>query len=131
MKKKEKEILTVGIVEKKYFSHRVVSNDIILGEYMYDFYIDLLQAIGKEIKSPVHFQDVRLFTQVESSHKVRYFEVSKEAAIVLEKYCAYNMQKALNKFAVKMRRQGTNILMQLNNGELSMKDIEEAIEKTH
>lgn len=128
---KKQETLIVGIVEKNFFKHRVVSNNVVMGEYMYDFYIDLLQSIGKEIKTPVSFQDVRLFTQTESSHKVRYFEVSKKTAIVLEKYCSYEMEKALNKFAVNMKKQGTNILIQLNNGELSMKELEKAIEKTH
>lgn len=128
--KKEKTLI-VGIVEKQFFKHRVVSNDTTLGEYLYDFYIELLETAGKEIKRPVSFTDIRVFTQTDCSHDVRYFEVPKKVALVIEKYCTWEMQKSLNKFAISMRRQGTDILIQLNKGELTMNDLNKSIEKTH
>ena len=126
MAKKKQNMVTVGIVEKQFFKHRVVKKNEELGEYLYEAYIKLLCAIGEETK---HGNDmtVGLFTQVESTHKVRFFIVKEEIAEVLHDYFRFKMTDALEEFAKGNRKEGSNLLMQLNSGELTLKDFDDTV----
>lgn len=126
MAKKLSKPVIVVIVEKDYFKRRVVTGNDKLGEFMYETYIALLTAIGKEVEHSNRV-DVGLFTYVESDAKHRYFEVEEKIAVVFQNNFRFKMSEALDKFAQDSRKEGTNLLMQLNSGELSLNDFNETI----
>jgi len=127
MKKADKKLSVVTIVEKKYFKHRVCSDNERLGEFMYDFFIELLESVGEEIVfEDRRYDRVMFFSQVESSHNQRNFIVNKKTGDAIRKFRC-NIHDELEEFAKDNRAKGKNILMQLNSGELSLNDFDESL----
>lgn len=119
--------IVVQIVEKRYFKHRVCQNNEVLGAYLYDFFIELLESIGQETQYiPKGLNHVMFFSQVECTHKNRMFIVNDKTGQVILNFrkTIYNQ---LELFAEKEREDGKSILIQLNRGEISMKDFDNSI----
>lgn len=123
MKKGVKKLM-VSIIQKDLFASRLHEQDNKIGEFLYDFIIKILEAEGEESEH-CSYTDVQMFTYKESSHgKQRHFLVSKKLAEAL-KFFRFESSEALEEFGKVHRLLGKNILLQLNSGEISMKDFEQ------
>lgn len=116
----------VSIIQKDLFVKRFYSKYEPIGEYFYDFLINLLESVGKETETN-DLADVQLWTYVESSYgNQRQFLVSKAVAEMLYDFRC-TIDKQLTELGKSHQKIGNNLLMQLNNGDLSMKDFESGL----
>ena len=120
--KHNKEIYYISIVEKYFFKHRVVRDDEILGEYLYDMFISILEKTGEEIDYEPSNNHLMFFSQVDSGHKLRRFIVSEGLFYVFKKYCVHNLANTLNKYGERQRAKGKQALIMLNSGELNINE---------
>jgi hypothetical protein len=117
----------VEIVEKQFFKSRVCPNDPQLGEFLYDFFIRILEGCGEETRHvPQGMGHVMFFSQKESHHNTRMFIVDPAIGHAIYDF-RKNIHDQLEAFAKKNQAKGKNILLQLNSGEISMKDFEKNI----
>lgn len=116
----------ISIVEKRFFKHRVCKDHERLGEYLYDFIISILKSSGTEVShTPRESDHTGLFCYVDSTHKLRIFEVSQELHDALRKYAWHSLKKELDEYASHHLSEGKNILFALNRDDLSMKEFED------
>lgn len=117
----------VEIVDRELFKIRSCDDEE-FGLFLYDQSKALLDAVGSKLDNRTR-ADVQLFTYTESGQKCLQYEVPDEVAKVLIKYFKHNLKDELKKYGQRKKKEGTNLLMQLNSGELSMDEFDKTIKK--
>lgn len=120
------ETTIIAIPGQDVFILRSINNDIEFGAKLYDFIIGLLELIGTEVKSiNTNKNTVQLFfyrEQMNGKMPCRYFEVSNELGRFIDVEFRMEFVDAIEQFGKRKQKDGSNLLFQLNNGDLTAAD---------
>ena len=112
---------TIGIVGKEIFYQRM-SIEKELGDALYEQIIGVLEFIGKECKTS-KIADYRLGVYLDSKNpESRHFELGEKQFYFICDHFGHNFYKKIKEFAKREQIKGTDILFQLNAGNISAKD---------
>ena len=117
------EITTISIIPRDKFSARMQLEEE-FGKVLHDQLTALLDVVGEE-QTQINNVDIRLGVYLDSSNEgTRYFKVSPQAGNLIYDHFGHSFSGELKAFALREQQNGTNLLFQLNSGDISTKDFE-------
>ena len=119
---------TISIVGKDLFVKRM-SLDKDFGELLYEQVIFVLENIATENPFAKTFHtDIRLGVYLDSNNEgKRVFELDKEKAEKFFDLFANGFYRKLKEYSLRQQKLGTDVLFQLNEGSLSMREFEKRL----
>jgi len=122
------ESFTVSVVGKEWFPRRMHLEEE-FGGILYDQLIFVLESIAIE-KETNTYSHIRLGVYLDTYNKdTRYLEMSESVIDKFSDCFGHLFHKNLQAFLKRERRKGSELLFQLNSGDLSMSDFEEKTKK--
>jgi hypothetical protein len=114
----------IQIVGKEIFPQRMQLEKE-FGEVLYDQIIFVLENLATELKTGHGHKDLRLGVYLDSKNPgTRYFEMSEEKYDKFYELFGHIFFSKLKEYSKRQQKLGTNILLQLNQGNISTKDFE-------
>lgn len=118
----------VFVARKDLFCKRMSLEDE-LCEFLYEQLISLLEIIGKEKNSAGDISDnrnIRLGVYLDSSNDgARFFLLDDKGLNLISNFFSYSSYKVFSNFGIRQQKLGTNLLFQLNEGNISTKDFDD------
>lgn len=116
----------VGVGPKDLFHNRMhIEKE--LGEIIYNQLTSLLEVLGEEGNYP-GIPDLRLGYYLDSNNKgSRLFLLDEKPFDVIADNYSHSFFRELNRFASRERKKGSEVLFQLNNGELTLNQFNEKL----
>ena len=123
----DKNIL-VSLVSRDLFVKRALDNEELAG-FLYDQMKALLDLFGEETDDNT-LVDVLIFSYREAGQSCTKYWVSEEFAEIIKKHFKHSLKDAVEEYGKANRVLGSDVLHQLNRGEISMADFADKITKT-
>lgn len=97
------------------------------GETMYDQLISVLKLVGKETDGYPHYR-LGIYLDTKNPGAI-YYELEEEVYDIIIEYFGHPFYKKLKDFGEREQKKGTEVLFQLNAGNISAKDFADRIKK--
>lgn len=128
----EEKKYTLAMPSKEFFASRCDVDDKEFGEFLYDMVVKFCLIAGEELPQPNRI-DYQLHYYREASNgsgddQSRYFSVNDKGLDFIHLTVRNGLCKAVEKYANISRREGQNLLVQLNNGKMTLGDFNEGLE---
>ena len=116
----------VNVVGKDLFPNRMhVEKE--FGEFLYEQLIFVLESIGEEVDSGR--PDLRLGVYLDSNNEgSRKFQVNRSQFEGIWNLFGHKFYEQIKGFSKREQKKGTDVLFQLNNGNISMNDFNKNLE---
>ena len=120
------EFRKIGVIGKDRFYQRMhIEKE--FGDILYDQLIATLEVIGEEDFSGGH-TDIRLGIFLDTNNDGgRYFKLNDKADDLICEHFGHRFNGRLKEYSLREQKKGTELLFQLNKGNLSLKDFENEI----
>lgn len=119
---------TISVVGKDLFPQRMHLEKE-FGELLYEQVIFVLENIATENQNAKTFHtDIRLGVYIDSKNDgTRIFEIDKEKSDKFWDLFANGFYKKFKEYSLRQQKLGTDVLFQLNEGSLSMREFEKRL----
>ncbi|MGL6037330.1 MAG: hypothetical protein ACRC0E_00330 [Soonwooa sp.] len=115
------DVFIIAVVGMELFPQRMHIEKA-FGEVLYKQLISILELIGKEVKSS-EIPHYRLGVYLDSSNPgTRKFSLEEKEFDVICEHFGHSFHKSLSSYAKREQKKGTDVLFQLNNGNISMQE---------
>lgn len=122
----------VSVIGKDLFHHRMNLEDRKFGHIIYEQIIALLELIGEEDIDNNEIPYLRLGVYLESCNDgQRKFLLGEKQFLFFKKHFGHRFFDKVKEFAKREQIKGSNILFQLNNGNISLQDFADKLESPH
>jgi hypothetical protein len=121
------EFRKIGVIGKDRFYQRM-SIEKEFGDILYDQLIAVLEVVGFEDSTVKGYTDIRIGVFLDTNNDgARYFMLDEKADNLICEHFGHRFNGRLKEYSLREQKKGTDLLYQLNKGELSIKDFENKI----
>lgn len=119
------EFRKIGVIGKDKFYQRM-NIERLFGDILHDQLMALLECVSEKEVSPSGYTDIRLGVFLDTNNDgARYFLLNEKADNLICEHFGHRFNGRLKKYSERQQKKGTEILFQLNSGNISMKEFEE------
>lgn len=118
----------IGLIEKELFNDRMHIQDKDISDVFHDQITFVLSTIGKEVSKQVC--DYRLGVYLDTNnHNYKCYELNQENYWNIREKFGHSFFKHIEEYAKREREKGSELLFQLNNGELTLSDFDKKLKE--
>lgn len=123
----EEDRIVVAVVGKELFPNRMhIEKE--FGDVLYNQLIATLEALCEEELDTFNGPDIRLGVYLDSNNDGRrYFSLSEKNGRIIYDNFGHAFHRNLKEYSLREQKKGTDVLFQLNAGNISMNDFNDKI----